>query len=108
MRDFVATFTDAADFHTEPSEVSAMTPRGTLSVMTAKRFTVAFGGPLPEAAPRLQAIRFAVQDVAQARRALRGISHRDYRDGFVVDAADAMGAVLSFEPSQNEDTDLGR
>ena len=43
--------------------------------------------------------RFAVGDIAQARRALRNVRYRDFREGFVVDANDAMGAVLSFEPA---------
>jgi hypothetical protein len=98
-RDFVTAFTGATEFHTERGEVSARTPRGTLSIMTPQRFATAFGGPLPEPISRLQAIRFLLQDIEQARRALCDVRSRDHGNGFVVDASDAMGAVLSFEPA---------
>jgi len=98
-RDFVATFIGTTAFHAEPGEVSATTPRGTLSVMTPKRFAAAFGGLMLDQTPRLQAIRFAVRDIGRARQAVRDVRYHDHHEGFVVDAVDAMGAVLSFEPS---------
>ncbi|MBV9347212.1 MAG: VOC family protein [Pseudolabrys sp.] len=99
-RDFLRAYTGSEDFYTEPGEVSAWTPRGALSVMTPDRFAAAFGGPTPKSGSALQAIRFAVADVTQTRALMHkgGLKVRDQRDGFVVDAADAMGALLSFEP----------
>ena len=101
-RAFVGAYTGSDDFCTEPGEVSAWLPRGSLSVMTPARFKAVFGGPLPVSAGGLQAIRFAVNDVAQSRAIVTagGVRVRDHRDGFVVDPADAMGAVLSFEPRE--------
>jgi hypothetical protein len=99
-RGFASTYFGTDDFYTEPGEVSVMTPRGALSIMTPARFADAFGGPQPAAGNYLHAIRIAVADIAAARAIVRngGVTMRDHRDGFVVDAADAHGAVLSFEP----------
>jgi catechol 2,3-dioxygenase-like lactoylglutathione lyase family enzyme len=99
-RSFVSAYTGSADFYAEPGEVSVTTPRGALCVMTPARFQAAFGGPMPVAGNYLQAIRFAVTDIAAAYAAVQnsGTKTRTHRDGFVVDAADAMGATLSFEP----------
>ena len=99
-RGFLAAFTGSNDFYEAPGEVSAITPRGAFSIMTPARFTAMFGGPVPAASGRLQAIRLAVTDVAAALQLMRdaGAIVREHRDGFVIDAADAMGAVLSFEP----------
>jgi catechol 2,3-dioxygenase-like lactoylglutathione lyase family enzyme len=99
-RSFASAYTGSSDFYIEPGELSVMMPRGAFSIMTPARFTAAFGGPPPTAGSHLHAIRFAVADVAAARAVMQngGVKTRDHRDGFVVDAADAMGAVLSFEP----------
>lgn len=101
-RAFASAYIGSTEFYTEPGEVSVMTPRGALSIMTPVRFAAAFGGPRPAAGDHLQAIRFAVADIAAARVVMQkgGVKSRDYRDGFVVDAADAMGATLSFEPQE--------
>ncbi|MBV8791576.1 MAG: VOC family protein [Pseudolabrys sp.] len=98
-REFLAAFTGSGEFYTEPGEVSVLTPRGAVCVMTPKRFAAAFGGPLPRFGAHLQAIRFAVADIAAARALLKAnaVPYRDHRDGFVVDAADALGATISFE-----------
>jgi hypothetical protein len=99
-RSFASAYTGSAEFYAEPGEVSVITPRGALSIMTPARFTAAFGGPQPAAGNHLQAIRFAVADIGAARTVMQkgGVKIRDHRDGFVVDAGDAMGATLSFEP----------
>jgi catechol 2,3-dioxygenase-like lactoylglutathione lyase family enzyme len=99
-RAFASDYTGSIDFYLEPGEVSVWLPRGSISIMTPARFQAAFGGPQPAAGNRLRAIRFAVTDVGIARSVMQkaGIKARDHRDGFVVDAADAMGATLSFEP----------
>lgn len=99
-RSFISAYTGSSDFYPEPGEVSAWLPRGSLSVMTPARFQAAFGGPAPAAGNHLQAIRFAVADIAAARAVMQkgGVKARDHRDGFVIDPADAMGATLSFEP----------
>jgi catechol 2,3-dioxygenase-like lactoylglutathione lyase family enzyme len=100
-RAFASAFTGSADFYTEPGEVSVWTARGAFSIMTPARFAAAFGGPWPPPGNRLQALRFAVADIAAARALAQraGVRGRDWRDGFVIDAADALGATLSFEPS---------
>jgi catechol 2,3-dioxygenase-like lactoylglutathione lyase family enzyme len=100
-RAFVSGYTGSTDFYVEPGEVSAMLPRGALSVMTPARFAAAFGGPQPAPGNRLQAIHFAVADIAKARAMAQDsrVKTRDHRDGFVIDAADALGATLSFEPA---------
>jgi hypothetical protein len=99
-RAFMSAFAGSSDFYVEPGEVSIMTPRGAVSVMTPARFAAAFGGPTPAAGNHLQAIRFAVADIGKARAVMQenSVKTRDYRDGFVVDPAGAMGATLSFEP----------
>jgi hypothetical protein len=101
-RVFVSGYTGSTDFYIEPGEVSVMLPRGALSIMTPARFAAAFGGPQPPAGHHLQAIRFAVADIDRARATVRngGIRMRDHRDGFVLDAVDALGATLSFEPTE--------
>jgi hypothetical protein len=102
-RGFASAYTGSSDFYVEPGEVSVTTPRGALCVMTPARFAAAFGGPQPAPGNQLQAIRFAVSDIAAARALVResAVKSRDHRDGFVVDPADAMGATLSFEPLTN-------
>lgn len=99
-RAFVSAFAGSSDFYIEPGEVSVTTSRGAVCIMTPARFAAAFGGPTPAAGNHLQGIRFAVADIGEARAAMQkgGVKTRDYRDGFVVDPADAMGATLSFEP----------
>ena len=99
-RAFAQAYTGSTDFYDEPGELSVITPRGALSIMTPARFSDAFGGPRPRPGNYLQAIRFAVADIATARALMQknGIRARDYRDGFVVDSVDALGATLSFEP----------
>jgi len=99
-RAFVSAYTGSTDFYVEPGEVSVMTPRGALSIMTPPRFAAAFGGPQPKPGNRLQAIRLAVADIARARVAMQKgeVKIRNHRDGFVIDAPDALGATLSFEP----------
>lgn len=99
-RAFASAFTGSTDFYTEPGEVSVTTPRGAFSIMTPARFAAAFGGAQPAAGNHLQAIRFAVTDITAARAVAQkgGVKTRDHRDGFVIDAANAMGATLSFEP----------
>lgn len=101
-RAFVFGYTGSTDFYVEPGEVSAILPRGALSVMTPARFAAAFGGPQPAPGDHLQAIRFAVADIAKARAIAQDnrVKTRDHRDGFVIDADDALGAALSFEPMQ--------
>jgi hypothetical protein len=100
-RAFASAFTGSGDFYTEPGEVSVWTACGAFSIITPVRFAAAFGGPQPPEGNRLQAIRFAVADIAAARALVQraGVRARDWRDGFVIDAADALGATLSFEPS---------
>jgi catechol 2,3-dioxygenase-like lactoylglutathione lyase family enzyme len=99
-RAFASAYTGSSDFYIEPGEVSVTTPRGALSIMTPARFAAAFGGPPPAAGNHLQAIRFAVADVAAARSIMQksGVTTRNHREGFVIDAAEALGATLSFEP----------
>jgi hypothetical protein len=99
-RAFASAYTGSTEFYAEPGEVSVTTPRGALSIMTPARFAAAFGGPQPTAGNHLQAIRFAVADIGAAHAVMQkgGMKTRDHRDGFVVDAGDAMGATLSFEP----------
>ena len=99
-RSFVSAYTGSTDFYIEPGEVSVTTPRGALCVMTQARFAAAFGGPQPATGNHLQAMRFAVADIAAARASMQKahVKTRDHRDGFVIDPADAMGATLSFEP----------
>jgi catechol 2,3-dioxygenase-like lactoylglutathione lyase family enzyme len=99
-RGFAAAFTGSSDFYEAPGEVSAITPRGAFSIMTPDRFAAMFGGPAPASNGRLQAIRIAVVDIAAALQVVRdaGVVVREHRDGFIIDSADAMGAVLSFEP----------
>jgi catechol 2,3-dioxygenase-like lactoylglutathione lyase family enzyme len=99
-RAFASSYTGSTDFYVEPGEVSAIMPRGWLGIMTPARFAAAFGGPQPAAGNRLQAIHFAVADIAAARTLMQraGVTTRDHRHGFVVDPADAMGATLSFQP----------
>lgn len=99
-RAFASAYSGSTDFYAEPGEVSVWLPRGSLSIMTRGRFQKAFGGPLPAADNHLQAIRFAVADIAVARALMQknGVKTRDHREGFVIDAADALGATLSFEP----------
>ena len=99
-RSFASSYTGSSNFYVEPGEVSLMTPRGALSIMTPARFQAVFGGPQPAAGNHLQAIRFAVADIATARAVMQkgDMKTRDHREGFVIDAADAMGATLSFEP----------
>ena len=99
-RAFAAAFTGSTDFYNEPGEVSVWTARGALGIMTPARFAAAFGGPQPPPGNRLQAVRFAVTDIAAARTLVQqaGVRARDWRDGFVIDPADALGATLSFEP----------
>lgn len=99
-RGFASAYTGSTDFYAEPGEVSLWLPRGSFSIMTPGRFQAAFGGPQPTPGNHLQAIRFAVADVAATRASMRtnGIGLRDHRDGFVIDPVDAMGATLSFEP----------
>jgi hypothetical protein len=99
-RSFASAFTGSTDFYAEAGEVSVTTARGALSIMTPARFAAAFGGPPPEAGNHLQAIRFAVTDIAAARTVMQkgDVRTRGHRDGFVIDAVDALGATLSFEP----------
>jgi hypothetical protein len=99
-REFASAYTGSSDFYVEPGEVSLWLPRGSFSIMTPARFQAAFGGPQPVSGNHLQAIRFAVADIAAARALMQknGVKPRDHREGFVVDPADAMGATLSFEP----------
>jgi catechol 2,3-dioxygenase-like lactoylglutathione lyase family enzyme len=101
-RTFASAYTGSTDFYVEPGEVSLWLPRGAFSIMTPARFQAAFGGPMPAAGNHLQAIRFAVADIAKARTVMQeaGVKARDHRDGFVIDPADAMGATLSFEPAK--------
>jgi catechol 2,3-dioxygenase-like lactoylglutathione lyase family enzyme len=99
-RAFASAYTGSTEFYAEPGEVSVTTPRGALSIMTPRRFVAALDGPPPAAGNHLQAIRFAVANIVSARAIMQegGVKTRDHRDGFVVDAGDAMGATLSFEP----------
>jgi catechol 2,3-dioxygenase-like lactoylglutathione lyase family enzyme len=99
-RPFASAYTGSTDFYIEPGEVSVTTPRGAFCIMTTARFAAAFGGPQPATGNHLQAIRFAVAHIARARDVMRksDVRTRDHREGFVVDAADALGATLSFEP----------
>jgi hypothetical protein len=99
-RAFASAYTGSTDFYTEPGEVSLWLPRGSLSIMTPARFQAAFGGPQPASGNHLQAVRFAVADIAKARELTQkaGVKIRDHREGFVIDPPDAMGATLSFEP----------
>jgi catechol 2,3-dioxygenase-like lactoylglutathione lyase family enzyme len=99
-RAFASAYTGSTDFYVEPGEVSLWLPRGSFSTMTPTRFQAAFGGPMPAASNHLQAIRFAVADIAAARAITQksGVKTRDHREGFVIDPPDAMGATLSFEP----------
>lgn len=99
-RGFATAFAGSTDLYVEPGELSVMLPRGAISIMTPARFAAAFGGPQPAPGSRLQAIRFAVADIETARSVIRngGIKIREHRDGFVIDAEEAMGATLSFEP----------
>jgi catechol 2,3-dioxygenase-like lactoylglutathione lyase family enzyme len=101
-RAFASAYTGTSDFYVEPGEVSLWLPRGSFSIMTPARFQAAFGGPQPVPGNHLQAIRFAVADIASARALMQknGVKTRDHREGFVVDPADAMGATLSFEPAK--------
>jgi catechol 2,3-dioxygenase-like lactoylglutathione lyase family enzyme len=102
-RAFASAYTGSTDFYIEPGEVSLWLPRGSFSMMTPARFQAAFGGPQPAAGSHLQAIRFAVADIAAARALMQksGVKTRDHRDGFVIDPSDAMGATLSFEPAKS-------
>lgn len=102
-RAFASAYTGSTDFYVEPGEVSLWLSRGSLSVMTPARFQAAFGGPQPAAGNHLQAIRFAVADIAAARAIAQksGVKTRDHRQGFVIDPDDAMGATLSFEPAKS-------
>jgi catechol 2,3-dioxygenase-like lactoylglutathione lyase family enzyme len=100
-RSFASAYTGSDKLFVQPGEISAVLPRGALSIMTPDRFAAEFGGPRPSAGNRLHAIRFAVSDIGKTRATVQqsAVKIRDHRDGFVVDAADAMGAVLSFEPA---------
>jgi catechol 2,3-dioxygenase-like lactoylglutathione lyase family enzyme len=101
---FIAALTgvDAANFHKADGEISAATPRGTLSVMSPKRFELMFGAPAANASQvgRLAAVRFEVGDVAKTGRFFgkAALPHRSYDGGLVIDASDALGACMSFEP----------
>jgi catechol 2,3-dioxygenase-like lactoylglutathione lyase family enzyme len=99
-RAFASAYTGSRDFYVEPGEVSLWLPRGSFSLMTPKRFAAAFGGPMPAAGDYLQAIRFAVTDIEAASDLMQtnGVKTRNHREGFVIDASDALGATLSFEP----------
>lgn len=99
-RSFVLSYTGSTDFYLEPGEVSVMTPRGALSIMTPARFAAAFGGPQVAGGSRLQAIRFAVSDIGKAGAFLdaAGITFRNYDEGLVVDEGHSLGACMSFEP----------
>ena len=101
-REFASIYTGSSDFYVEPGEVSLWLPRGSFSIMTPARFQAAFGGPQPVPGNHLQAIRFAVADIAAARALMQknGVKTRDHREGFVIDPADALGATLSFEPAK--------
>ena len=99
-RRFASAYSGSNDFYAEPGEVSAITPRGALSIVTPQRFATTFGGPTPASGNYLQAIRFAVANIAANRAAMvkGGVKIRDHGGGFVIDPADALGATLSFEP----------
>jgi catechol 2,3-dioxygenase-like lactoylglutathione lyase family enzyme len=99
-RAFASAYTGSRDFYVEPGEVSLWLPRGSFSLMTPKRFAAAFGGPVRAAGDYLQAIRFAVTDIEAASDLMQtnGVKTRNHREGFVIDASDALGATLSFEP----------
>jgi catechol 2,3-dioxygenase-like lactoylglutathione lyase family enzyme len=102
-RAFASAYTGSTDFYAEPGEVSLWLPRGSFSMMTPARFQAAFGSPQPAAGNHLQAIRFAVADIAAARALMQksGVKARDHREGFVIGPSDAMGATLSFEPAKS-------
>jgi hypothetical protein len=99
---FLSVYTDVAALHTRADEVSAVTPRGVLSVMAPARFAEMFGGPPPQPAggARLAAIRFGVADVGRARSLLEtnAVAHRSYHGSLVIDGGDALGATISLEP----------
>lgn len=101
-RDFAMAYAGSEQLYTEPGEISVLTPRGALSLMTPDRFAAAFGVAAPTLAhgPRLACIRLATADVGRAREMLAqgGVAIRNHRDGFVVAGHDAMGAAFTFEP----------
>jgi hypothetical protein len=97
-REFASAYTGSTDFYIEPGEVSLWLSRGSLSIMTPARFQAAFGGPQPVPGNHLQAIRFAVADIAAARALMQknGVKPRDQRERQRVaklDLSDGNGGV---------------
>ena len=78
------------------------TPRGTVEVTTPLAFKRRFGVAPPDMSrgPRLAAIRFATADASllQAAPEFAGLAGVYAGNAAIIEAADAMGAVLVFEP----------
>jgi len=78
------------------------TPRGTIEVTTPLAFKRRFGVPAPDMSrgARLVAIRFAAADpsLLQAAPEFAGLAGLYAGNATVLGAADAMGAVMVFEP----------
>ena len=82
------------------------TPRGTVDMLAPAAFTRRFGVRPPNVSggPRLAALRFAVNDISllEALPEQAGIAGIPPGNPTVVGSADAMGAVLIFEPAIRE------
>jgi hypothetical protein len=100
---FFAALMGAQSVALEGWELRVATGRGDIRLVTPARF----GPDLPAAmvgssTPRFVAVRVAVRDLAEARRALAsgGVPFRDAGDRLRVGADEGFGIVLEFVPAQ--------
>jgi hypothetical protein len=100
-RDFISTFTGAAELRAGTNAVVAKTPRGELAAIDPVGFRSAFGHAPPAVASgaRLAALRLRVGDAAAVEALLHaaGVPFTGYGSRLVIDSANAMGATIVFE-----------
>jgi hypothetical protein len=100
-REFLSAFTGVSNLRVTSHEVSAVTPRGEIAIMSPSAFRDHFGIEPPDVSSgaRLAALRLAVRDqvaLAAVRRA-SGIEFASHKGRTIVAPGNVMGATLAFE-----------
>jgi catechol 2,3-dioxygenase-like lactoylglutathione lyase family enzyme len=100
---FLSAFADQPEAAPAPNGFSLHTPRGDIQVLTPRHFRNEFGATPPDMSRGacILAVRVGVGDLAAVRTRLRtsGVNFNQQGNRATVDAAEAMGAVLIFEPT---------
>ena len=98
---FLPAFTGERELLATPAGITLKTPRGEIQVMNPAVFRDHFGTEPPDTSQgaRLSALRFAVRDIAAAKRLLQGagLAPNDLMNRVIVGPGAAMGATLVFE-----------